>query len=259
MKYKLLLMLCSLVSVTAMAGESNIEARVFEGKSGTMPYRVLIPDAYNATEQYPLIIALHGANGRGTDNQSRAIDAFGKLAADEVRKAYPAFIITPQCPGKKQWASTPWGKGCYSIEQVKISEPIVLVLEIIESLQKEFNIDADRIYVTGQSMGGFGAWDIIMRQPELFAAAVPVCGAGDPSQAENLKEIPIWCFHGDKDTVVPTAASREMDEAMKAAGHKYWIYTEYPGVGHGSSKPAWAEKDLIPWIFEQKRSSDKKQ
>ena len=258
MKYFFLIMLCSAVSLSAVAGEPNIDVRVFEGKSATLPYRILLPDAYDSAQEYPLIIALHGANGRGTDNQSRAIDAFGKLSADDVREKYPAVIITPQCPGKDQWARTPWGKGCYSIEKVKISKPITLVLELIESLQQEFNIDADRIYVTGQSMGGFGTWDIIMRRPDLFAAAVPVCGAGDLSQAANLKEIPIWCFHGGKDTVVPTAASRAMDLAMKAAGHKSWIYTEYPGVGHGSSKNAWAEKELIPWIFSQHKVSVKK-
>ena len=218
---------------------------------------MLKPDNYKTTEKYPLIVALHGAWGRGTDNKSRAIDAFQVLSKPEVCQKYPAFIITPQCPGKKMWANTPWGKGTYSIEKVKISESIKLVLEIIQSLQREFNIDPDRIYVTGQSMGGFGTWDIIMRRPELFAAAIPVCGAGDLSQAKNLVHLPIWCFHGALDTIVPTAASREMDKAMKQAGSKNWIYTEYPGVKHGSSGPAWQEKDLIPWLFQQKRKGNK--
>ncbi len=240
-------------SVHSLATEANIEARVFKQGDHSLPYRILKPDTYAKDQKYPLIIALHGAWGRGVDNKSRAIDAFGKLSTAQVRKDHPAFIITPQCPPKNQWANTPWGKGCYSIEKVKISKPIESVLLIIEALQKEFSIDPDRIYVTGQSMGGYGTWDIIMRKPELFAAAVPVCGAGDLSQAKNLVKLPIWCFHGAKDTVVPFAASRQMDKAMKAAGNKNWIYTEYPKVGHGASKPAWLEKDLIPWLFKQNR------
>lgn len=239
--------------MNSLATEAKIEARVFTDGDHSLPYRILKPDAYAKDQKYPLIIALHGALGRGIDNQSRAVDAFEKLSAEEVRKNYPTFVITPQCPAKQQWVNTPWGKGCYSIEKVKISKSIETVFLIIASLQKEFNIDADRIYVTGQSMGGYGNWDIIMRKPELFAAAVPVCGAGDLSQVRNLANVSIWCFHGGKDTVVPVAASRQMDQAMKEAAHKNWVYTEYPNVGHGASKPAWQEKELIPWLFKQKR------
>ena len=103
-------------------------------------------------------------------------------------------------------------------------------------------------------MGGYGTWDIIMRRPHLFAAAIPVCGAGDLSQAKNLTHLPIWCFHGDKDTVVPFSASRKMNKEMKRLENENWIYSEFPGVGHGSSKPTWKTKELIPWLFSQKRS-----
>ena len=229
------------------------EARVYEQSGRTLPYRLLKPEGYDKNKAYPLVVALHGAWGRGTDNKSRAIDAFQFLSAEKIRKNYPAFVITPQCPSKQQWANTPWGKGTYSIEKVKISKSISSVLKIIESLQSEFKIDANRIYVTGQSMGGYGTWDIIMRKPHLFAAAIPVCGAGDLSQAKNLAHLPIWCFHGGKDTVVPVAASRDMDKAMKKAGNKNWAYTEFPKVGHGASKPAWKEEKLIPWLFSQKK------
>lgn len=245
--------LSALVSKLATAPEPKIEQRIHKSNSDSLPYRILIPDAYDAHKKYPLVIALHGAWGKGTDNQSRAIDAFQKLAAPEVRKEYPAFLITPQCPEKSQWVDTPWGKGSYSLERVKISRPVEQVLEIIQAVQQEFSIDPSRIYVTGQSVGGYGTWDIIMRSPHLFAAAVPVCGAGDPSQVKNLKHLPIWCFHGGADTVVPVSAARDMDQAMKQVGSSNWRYTEYPGVGHGSSKSAWDEKELIPWIFKQKK------
>ena len=237
----------------ALLKNGDIEARIYNEGDGSLPYRILKPVNYNVDEKYPLVVALHGAWGRGTDNKSRAIDAFQILSKPEVRQKYPAFIITPQCPSKEMWANTPWGKGCYSIDKVKISKPIELVLDIIKSLQDEYNIDPDRIYVTGQSMGGFGTWDIIMRRPELFAAAVPVCGAGDISQAKNLMNLPIWCFHGGLDTIVPVAGDREMDKVMTQLGNTNWNYTEYPNVKHGASKPTWKEKDLIPWIFNQKK------
>jgi len=228
-------------------------ARIYKSKTGELPYRLVKPLNYDPNKKYPLVIAMHGAGGRGTDNTSRAIDAFKFLTTPETRAEYPAFVITPQCPNKLQWANTPWGRGNYSIEKTKISKPMASLIELIESLKNEFSVDADRIYVTGQSMGGFGCWDIIMRRPNLFAAAVPVCGAGDLSQAKNLTHLPIWCFHGDKDKIVPFAASREMDTVMKKLGNKNWIYTEYPGVAHGSSKPTWKEKGLIPWLFNQRK------
>ena len=228
-------------------------ARVHKSETGSLPYRLVKPLNYNPDKKYPLVIAMHGAGGRGTDNTSRAIDAFKFLTTPETREQYPAFVITPQCPSKDQWARTPWGKGNYSIGKVKVSQPIEMVIEIIESLKKEFSVDSGRVYVTGQSMGGYGCWDIMMRRPDLFAAAIPVCGAGDLSQAKNLIDLPIWCFHGDKDTIVPFAASRQMDKKMKELGNENWKYTEFAGVGHGSSKPTWQEKELIPWLFAQKK------
>ena len=233
-------------------------ARVTKTELGSLPYRVVKPLNYDANKTYPLVIAMHGAGGRGTDNTARAIDAFKFLTTPEIRKAYPAFVVAPQCPNKAQWANTPWGKGTYSIDKVKVSPQISLLIETIEALKKEFSIDADRVYATGQSMGGYGCWDLIMRRPDLFAAAVPVCGAGDLNQAKNLLALPIWCFHGDKDTIVPFAASREMDKVMKELGNKNWKYTELAGVAHGSSKPAWNTKELIPWMFSQKRASQNK-
>ena len=146
--------------------------------------------------------------------------------------------------------NTPWGKGSYSISGIPISKELDLVVQILGAVEKEFRIDSSRIYVTGQSMGGYGTWDIVLRHPNRFAAAVPVCGAGDPTQAKSIAHIPIWAFHGDKDTAVPTKGSREMIEALKQAGSK-GKYTEYPGVGHNSWSRAWSEEDLVPWLFKQ--------
>jgi poly(3-hydroxybutyrate) depolymerase len=150
-----------------------------------------------------------------------------------------------------RWANMDWSakKGSMAKEA---STPLRLTLEALERLRKEFNIDADRIYIAGLSMGGYGTWDAISRNPTLFAAAVPVCGGGDEAMADKIKDIPIWCFHGDADNAVPVARSRQMINAIKAAGGTP-KYTEYPGVGHNSWDKAYAEPELAKWLFEQKR------
>jgi predicted peptidase len=233
------------------AARGNIEARTHVNGTNTLPYRILKPDVYNPKRAYPLVIAFHGAGGVGTDNTSRSIDAWGHLSTAKVRQEHPIFMITPQTKGK--WADTPWADGSYSVDATPVTVSMTMAYEIIDSLQEEFNIDSSRIYVIGQSMGGFGAWDCVMRQPERFAALLPMAGGGDPTQAANLLNVAIWNFYGSADTVVPTSASREMDAALKKAGHPNYIYSEYPGVGHAVTKWAWDETNIIPWIFQQKK------
>lgn len=125
-----------------------------------------------------------------------------------------------------------------------------MVVQIMDSVEKEFSIDPARIYVTGQSMGGFGTWDIIMRYPKKFAAAIPICGGGDPSQAKNIAHLPIWTYHGDKDNAVPIAGTREMVEALKKADGNI-KYSEYKDGGHNIWVRAWKEEDLTQWLFNQ--------
>ena len=215
-----------------------------------MPYRIYKPANYNPKTRYPLVLCLHGAGGRGDDNKSRGTQAFVALSSSSVQKAYPAFLLTPQCPKDKTWVNAS-RKGSYAVSKTPISKQMALVQETLHSVVTKFSIDPARIYVTGQSMGGFGTWDVIMRNPKLFAAAVPVCGGADPSQSKSIAHLPIWIFHGEKDRVVHTKLSREMVAALRKAGSKV-KYTEYPGVGHACWTRAWSEKELIPWLFKQR-------
>lgn len=250
----LIILVMALSTLAEDVDNAAPEARVFKDAEGkTMPYRILKPINYDPKEKYPLVLCLHGAGGRGSDNRSRGSEAFKVLSRDNIRGDYPAFLLTPQCPKGKKWVDTSWTKGSYPIANTPISEQMKMVLEILRSMRKEFNIDPDRIYVTGQSMGGYGTWDIILRNPSLFAAAIPVCGAGDPERASSIAHLPIWAFHGEKDPTVPVSGSRDMLEAIKKAGGDM-KYTEYPGVRHNSWKKAWEEKDLVPWLFKQKKS-----
>jgi len=127
-----------------------------------------------------------------------------------------------------------------------------LTLELIEKLSQEFAIDRKRLYITGLSMGGYGTWDIIQRHPDMFAAAMPVCGGGDSAAAPLIKDLPIWVFHGDKDGAVPVIRSQNMVAALKQAGSKV-KYTEYPGVGHNCWTQTYANQDVLKWFFSQKR------
>ena len=229
---------CTFVSAAdAQDWKAMLEKKTFTDKDGkTLQYRLLKPDNYDPQTKYPLVLFLHGAGERGKDNERQLIHGVRDFAKKENRKKHPCILIAPQCP-----AGAGWGGG-----QAK------LVLDLIPVLEKELSIDPKRIYITGLSMGGYGTWDIITRNPDLFGAAVPVCGGGDPAQAEKIAKIPIWAFHGGKDPVVKPERSREMVEALKKAGGEP-KYTEYPDVGHNSWVKAYQDADMMAWLFAQKK------
>lgn len=252
-RYLLAALAFCLSAVFARAAD-ELEAREYkDAKGNVLPYRLHRP-AVEKDKKYPLVLILHGAGERGSDNSKQLVwfwDA--KKSSPLTDKAFldaKAFAVVPQCPDDKQWVDVPWTKGSY--KQPEISEPLRLALELTESLVKELPIDPDRVYVMGMSMGGFGAVDAVMRKPDLFAACMPICGAGDPSKAESIKHVAVWAFHGDKDNAVPVSGSRDLIDALKKAGAKPH-YSEYAGVGHNSWSPAFAEKDFWTWLFEQQR------
>ena len=121
---------------------------------------------------------------------------------------------------------------------------------MLDEVMKEYKVDHKRQYLTGLSMGGMGTWSIAIAHPDRFAAIVPICGRGDTSAADKIKNLPCWCFHGDADTAVKVEGSREMIDAMKAGGEPK--YTEYAGVGHNSWDKAYGTDELYTWLLEQK-------
>lgn len=246
-------LLSLLFSLTLASGEMPQEARIWTSESGgTLPYRVYEPVGYNPAAEYPLVLCLHGAGGRGTNNLGLGVTARKILSDPQVQSRYPAFLVTPQCPLNERWVDTPWSDGSYSIDEVPVSDEMLMVVEIVESLKGEFSIDPARVYVTGQSMGGYGTWDVVLRYPHMFAAAIPVCGGGDLTKAAQIAHLPIWAFHGDADPVVPVSASRDMATALEAVDGNI-LYTEYPGVLHDSWFNAWNEDELVPWLFSQQQ------
>ncbi|MFQ3591919.1 MAG: prolyl oligopeptidase family serine peptidase [Gemmataceae bacterium] len=242
-----------LVGLTASRGadlDSLLEKKTFTSGKASLPYRLLKPQGYDGQTAYPLVIFLHGAGERGKDNKAQMKHGVKNFASDEVRKKYPCFVMVPQCPPHPaRWAD--WTATGTTKEP---TEPLALVLALLEELKKEYQIDENRIYLTGLSMGGFGTWDLLSRKPDLFAAAIPICGGGDPRSAKKFAHVPIWAFHGAKDNVVRPERSREMIEALKKAGGSP-KYTEYPEAGHDSWTKTYADPAVLEWLFAQKRKS----
>ena len=214
-----------------------------------MPYRLFIPRDYDPRRSYPLVVYLHGSGGLGSDNlkQISSANAYGPrfFMSQAVQSKHPALILAPQAPNGTAWSSS--GPGS------TLSFPARLMVEIVQALQREYSIDASRLYITGQSLGGFGTWDIITRRPDLFAAAAPLCGGGRPDAAKAIKHIPIWAFHGAADDNVPVERSREMVAALRNLGSTI-RYNEYPGIGHPVWVRAYTNPALIEWMFAQHRS-----
>ncbi len=247
----LLASLLALVTGHAVA-EDGFQPRTFTGAKGTLNYQILTPAERKPDQKYPLVLFLHGAGERG-DNNTSQLKHGGRMFLEAGNRArFPAFVVFPQCPNRQKWVEVDWGQPIPHQQPAEPSVPMSLVLELVPDLQKTLPIDTNRTYVMGLSMGGFGTWDILARKPEWFAAAVPICGGADDSTAPKLAGIPIWTFHGDKDTIVKTARTRSMVEALKRAGSQV-KYTEFPGVGHDAWSPAFAEQELLPWLFAQRR------
>jgi predicted peptidase len=179
---------------------------------------------------------------------------FLRLATDEVQAEHPCLVVAPQCPLGHRWVEVHWESGAPHETPDEPSLPMSLTMELLDALEKELSIDPDRRYVTGLSMGGFGAFDLIVRRPDAFAAAVVICGGADDSRAAQMAHIPFRIFHGSEDPVVPVARSRSIVEALKTAGGNP-SYTEYAGVGHNSWTRAYDEPELVEWLFGQRRRS----
>jgi len=224
------------------------------GQGEVLQYRILTPD-YNTMRKYPLVVFLHGAGERGDDNEAQLKWGVDRFASDEMMARYPAIVIAPQCPAGQTWSNLSGRMDPAGIRlQENPSKPMELVHELILKMIKELPIDADRIYITGLSMGGYGTFDAIQRYPDLFAAAVPVCGGGDISKANTIVHIPMWIFHGAEDPTVKAENSFLMVEAlMKAGAHPG--YTQYPESGHFSWLAAYSDPLMIAWLFRQSKQN----
>jgi predicted peptidase len=248
--YLSLLGVFAFAASAARAADDEPEARLFQGADGkVLPYRLAKPLHFDPHATYPLILFLHGAGERGKDNRAQLLHVMPELLTPANREKYPCFVVAPQCPAGQKWVDVNWSAHVHK-QPEQPSAAMALTLQLLESLEREFPIDGRRLYVMGLSMGGYGTWDVIARHPQMFAAAVPICGGGDETTAPRFAGVPVWAFHGAKDNTVPVSRTRKMIEALQQAGGKP-RYTEYPDCQHNSWDSAIHEPDLLPWLFAQ--------
>jgi predicted esterase len=192
-------------------------------------YLLALPEGYekDTTASWPLVIFLHGSGERGNDLGKVKKNGPPKLV-DEGKK-FPFILVSPQAGPEAGWDA----ETLYRLEQY---------------LKKEYRVNSDKVYLTGLSMGGYGTWELAMKHPEEFAAIAPICGGGDASTAWKLRNIPIWCFHGAKDNVVPLAASENMVKAAKELNPNV-KFTVYPNANHNSWDASYSNDSLYTWLL----------
>ena len=227
-------------------------------KNDTIPYRILFPRNFDATKKYPLILVLHGAGERGNDNQAELTHGAKSFLDNDSHAKYPAIVVFPQCPKDGWWSNViiKADSGKYTWTFIEGGKPTTAMKGLLgltaQLLDKPF-VDKHRVYVGGLSMGGMGTFEILRRKPDVFAAAFAICGGDNTLNAKiYAKKVPLWIFHGAKDNVVPPEHSIVMVDAIKAAGGDP-KFTLYPNDGHDSWNDAFAEPELMPWLFSHKK------
>lgn len=223
-----------------------LNATIRQGEK-SLPYVVYVPRDYTPEKKWPVVLFLHGAGERGDGGLAQSDVGIGRAIRFNPER-FPALVVMPQCPKDKAWGA---GIRGFVGDHPDVAE---LAMGALDEVLKSYSTDPARVYLTGLSMGGYGTWYLGSKYPERFAALLPICGGGKPAEmATALKNLPIWVFHGDADQAVPVARSREMVEAIKAAGSSRIKYTEYPGVGHNSWDAAYGNAEAIAWLLAQKR------
>ena len=254
----ILCLLLALVAGTLQAQEILPDTSLFEAHhhiegNDTLPYRLYRSQkADTMTEALPLVIFLHGAGERGNDNCMQLKHCIKYFLTDTVTSRYPFLLMVPQCPNGRRWVDTDWSLPEHTMESVPTAE-LCGVMTVLESLVGVGVVDSTQVYICGISMGGFGTWDALQRWPGKFAAAIAICGGGDPAYAEVMKDIPVYIFHGLLDGVVMPSRSIQMYNALKEVGSKEAILVTYPELGHGCWDAAFSTVGLFEWLFGKKK------
>ena len=219
---------------------ASLLARVYTNTlGGRLPYRLWVPTNHLTDGPLPLVLFLHGAGERGTDNLLQLTGQPHALSfvSYQNQEAYPCFFVAPQCPANSSWT---------------VMTNLENVGGMMSNLLAQYSIDLDRVYVTGLSLGGYGSWALLAEAPDAFAAAVPICGGLVFDSAFIKKETPIWDFHSADDPTVAVANSRTNIAALRERGGTP-IYTEYASAGHFSWVPAYSSQAMIDWMMAQRR------
>jgi len=238
---------------------SLFEKERFAKDGETLLYRMLDPKDIEANKKYPLVLFLHGAGERGNDNNKQLTHGAQLFLKANNRENHAAWVVFPQCPKDDYWSNVAITKDKSGVRNFNFSpegEPtqsMLLVLGLMDSLVSLPTIDQSKIYVGGLSMGGMGTFEIVKRRPDLFAAATPICGGGNPDDVSvYANNVAFWIFHGAKDNIVNPLHSKQMYQALIAEGADV-KFTLYPEANHNSWDPAFAEPAFMSWLFSKSK------
>jgi len=254
--YSLLLLLLSfgMTSPAFSQWQNLFKKEVFITKSDSLPYRILYPKNFDTTKEYPVVFFLHGSGQRGNDNEKQLVHFVNYFASDSIRSIFEFIAVLPQCATGDYWGTVNRREISGGLEfdflpnekQGKSGESFV---KLVYELKKKSYISNDKLYLTGMSMGGIGTMDILYRNPDLFKAALVICGGGNPNYVQNFAtKVPIWFFHGDKDNVVKTESAYQLVEAIRKAGGEPKM-TIYEGIGHNVWDFVPKEKGILDWLL----------
>tara|TARA_R110002050_G_scaffold300830_1_gene473849 strand:+ start:19769 stop:20560 length:792 start_codon:yes stop_codon:yes gene_type:complete len=255
----LILFVCASSGIYAQAEAFSKE--LYIKNNDTLQYRLLLPKYFSKEKKYPIVLFLHGAGERGSDNQKQLTHGSKLFLNETVRDSFPAIVVFPQCPKEDYWANVDVDRSSYPLSITFSSEKapttsLNLVMDLIDEMAQRSYVKTSQIYVGGLSMGGMGTFEILYRKPNLFAAAIAICGGGNPDTATVFaKKVPMSIFHGAKDDVVEPKFSIDMVSAILDAGGKP-NFKLYAKDNHNSWDSTFAEPELLPWLFSNIKSSN---
>jgi predicted peptidase len=250
--YTIFLMLYGLSSTAQ--DFSKYEKGNFIKKKDTISYRILFPENFDAAKKYPILFFLHGAGERGSDNEKQLVHGGKLFLQEDIRKQFPAIVVFPQCVSDSYWSNVnikPDANGKRTFMFQEKGDPtkaMHALLSMIDFFLVKPYTDRSRVYAAGLSMGGMGTFELLRRKPKVFAAAFSICGGDNVANVQKYKNVPLWIFHGEKDDVVPVACSTSIADQLKVLGKPVKL-TLYPNANHNSWDAAFAEPQLLPWLF----------
>ncbi|HMJ70128.1 MAG TPA: prolyl oligopeptidase family serine peptidase [Cyclobacteriaceae bacterium] len=233
---------------------SLFEKKMYISGTDTLRYRLLLPENFDKSKKYPLVLFLHGAGERGNDNEKQLVLGMPRFVEPGNRKNLPCIVIAPQCPLIQSWHSAKTNRDVSppvrEFDYTKpIPKPLQLAIDLTNSIINEGSVDKSKVVIAGLSMGGMGTFEAVGRFPKLFVAAAPICGGGDTKfYSSTQAKVDFWIFHGDADATVDVKYSLAMYARLQELKANV-KYTGYPGVGHNSWDNAFAEADFLPWLL----------
>lgn len=199
----------------------------------TYNHLLFLPNRYEASVHWPIILYLHGVGGKG--DYLEVLKAHGLPKYLEEVEDFPFIVVSPQCPEEQDWSPALLGK-------------------LLDVLEEQYRVDTDRIYLTGIGAGATAAWQLAIEEPERFAAVAPICGGGDPHRACLLRDVPVWTFHGAKDLITPISETQSMVLALKLCGGNI-AFTIYPESDHDVWTRTYNDPQFYSWLLDQRRSN----